>query len=142
MECFHYDPRQLNGASVDVVRCTDSSTWQWIIHYDIGWFTRSQFLNCLFNIYNQHIALYSRQSHPDTLLIFFSTFKIGQISFFCYLILTIESLCLFYLCLHKLPGTHWSCQYWNFRHLTKTRFDPSLNLCIYPTKQIVSLIYF
>lgn len=48
----------------------DSSTQQWIIHYDIEWFTSSQFLNYLFNKYNQHIAFYSRQSHPDTLLIF------------------------------------------------------------------------
>lgn len=73
----------LSGRSADVVRCTDSSTQQWIIHYDIGWFTSSQFLNCLFNKYNQHIAFYSRQSHPDTLLIFFiQLLKLARFLFF------------------------------------------------------------
>lgn len=110
------------------------------VNYSL-WY-RMIYKQSVFNMYNQHIAFYSRVSsrHPSNF--FYSTFKIGPISFFCYLILTIESLSLFYLCLHKLSGTHWSCQYWNFRHLTKTCFDPSLNSCIYPTRQIVSLISF
>lgn len=92
------------------------------------------FIQYVQSVYNALLKTVS-STHPSNFC--FQLLKLARFLFFCYLILTIQSMGLFYLCLHKLPGTHWSCQYWNFRHLTKTRFDPSWNLCMYRTKQNV-----
>lgn len=105
MECFHYDPRQLNEASVDVVRCTDSSTRQWIIHYDIGWFTRSQlFIQYVQSVYNALLKTVS-STHPSNFC--FQLLKLARFLFFA---------------ISFLPFKAWACficVYINFQEHTE-----------------------